>query len=322
MPDFMPASKDLTIVMYRGAANRVVERFTVTDMVGKVCIVTGSNSGIGKETAAELAGMGATVVMVVRNRERGEAAMQEIIQRHPAAVLDLLIADLSIVSEIRRAAAEFKARYSRLDVLINNAGGVSSKRTLTPDGLEETFAINYIAPFLLTHELMDTLISSAPSRVIVVSSTAHTMGKVDLNDLQSENGFSSLRTYANAKLMSLMFTYELARRLRGTGVTVNALHPGLVASNFGKGSRIIRFFYRIARPFEISSRKGAETSVYLASSPEVEGMSGEYFYRCKPKKSSEASYDLGTQRSLWLATESILASIGIEIKEQTSSPVS
>jgi NAD(P)-dependent dehydrogenase (short-subunit alcohol dehydrogenase family) len=207
-------------------------------------------------------------------------------------------------------------------VLINNAGGVSGKRTLTPDGLEETFAINYLAPFLLTHELMDKLLSSVPSRVIVVSSTAHNMGKVDMNDLQSEKRFSPLGTYANAKLMSVMFTYELARRLSGTGVTVNVLHPGFVASNFGSGSRAIRFLYRIARPFEISSRKGAQTSIYLASSPEVEGVSGEYFYRCRPKKSSKASYDLEKQRGLWSATESILAALGIEIKEQASSPIS
>ena len=179
----------------------------MTDMTGKVCIVTGSSSGIGKETAAELARMGATVVMIVRNRERGEAAMKEIVRRRPRAVLDLLIADLSIASEITRVAAEFKAKYDRLDVLINNAGGVSGRRTLTPDALEETFAINYLAPFLLTHELTDTLLSSAPSRVITVSSTAHNMGKVDLDDLQSEIRFSPLGTYGNAKLMSVMFTY-------------------------------------------------------------------------------------------------------------------
>jgi NAD(P)-dependent dehydrogenase (short-subunit alcohol dehydrogenase family) len=300
----------------------MMERIAVTDMIGKVCIVTGSSSGIGKETAAELAKMGAVVVMIARNRERGEAAMQEIIRRYPAAVLDLLIANLAVTSEIKRVATEFRAKYSRLDVLINNAGGVSGKRTLTPDGLEETFAINYLAPFLLTHELMDKLLSSVPSRVIVVSSTAHNMGKVDMNDLQSEKRFSPLGTYANAKLMSVMFTYELARRLSRTGVTVNVLHPGFVASNFGSGSRAIRFLYRIARPFEISSRKGAQTSIYLASSPEVEGVSGEYFYRCRPKKSSKASYDLEKQRGLWSATESILAALGIEIKEQASSPIS
>ncbi len=293
----------------------------MVDMAGKVCIVTGSNSGIGKETAAELARKGATVVMIVRNRERGEAAMQEIVRRYPTATLDLLIADLSVASEIRRVATEFKARYDRLDVLINNAGGVSGKRTLTPDGLEETFAINYLAPFLLTHELMDTLLSSAPSRVIIVSSTAHNMSKVDLNDLQSERRFSPLGTYANSKLMSVMFTYDLARRLGRTGVTVNALHPGFVASNFGKGSRAIRFVYRIARPFEISSRKGAQTSIYLASSPNVEGISGKYFYRCKPKQSSKASYDSEKQKSLWSATESILSALGVETGKYPSSLV-
>jgi len=289
----------------------------MADMTSKVCIVTGSSSGIGKETADELAGMGATMIMLVRSRERGESAMQEILQRFPDAKLELLVADLSIVSEIRRAAAEFKTRYSRLDVLVNNAGGVSGKRTLTPDGLEMTFAVNYLAPFLLTHELLDVLVASAPSRIVNVSSTAHNMGRVDLDDLQSERRYGALRTYGSAKLMNIMFTYELAKRLDSSGVTVNVLHPGFVATNFGRDSnRAIRFFYRIARPFEKNSHEGAKTSVYLASSPEVKGVSGKYFYDRKPKESSSASYDIERQKQLWLATESILAGLGVGLRKQ------
>jgi NAD(P)-dependent dehydrogenase (short-subunit alcohol dehydrogenase family) len=295
----------------------MLERIAVTDMIGKVCIVTGSSSGIGKETAAELAGMGATVIMLVRNRERGESAMQEILRRFPDAKLELLVADLSIVNEIRRAAAEFKTRHERLDVLVNNAGGVSGKRTLTPDGLEMTFAVNYLAPFLLTHELLDVLVASAPSRIVNVSSTAHNMGRVDLDDLQSERRYGALRTYGSAKLMNIMFTYELARRLDSSGVAVNVLHPGFVATNFGRDSnRAIRFFYRIARPFERNSHEGAKTSVYLASSTEVEGVSGKYFYDSKPKESSSASYDIERQKQLWLATESILAGLGVGLRKQ------
>lgn len=293
------------------------------DMRGKVCIVTGSSSGIGKETASELAGMGATVVMVVRDRERGESAMRGILQRYPEAKFELLVADLSSVSEIRRAANEFRGSHETLDVLVNNAGGVSAKRTVTPDGLEMTFAINYLAPFLLTHELLDALLAGAPSRVINVSSTAHTMGRVDLEDLQGEKRYGAFRAYENAKLMNIMLTYEMARRLDGTEVTVNALHPGFVASNFGKhSSRAIRFFFRITRPFQVSPHEGAQTSIYLASSSEVDGVTGKYFYRCRQKNSSKASYDVEKQRQLWQATESILAGLGVGLGRPTYSVLS
>ncbi|RDE10985.1 MAG: hypothetical protein C4K49_12495, partial [Candidatus Thorarchaeota archaeon] len=172
----------------------------------------------------------------------------------------------------------------------------------------------YLAPFLLTHELMDMLLASAPSRVIIVSSTAHTMGTVDMDNLQSEKRYGALRAYDSAKLMNLMFTYELARRLTGTGVTVNALHPGVVATNFaGNSTRAVRFLFRLGRPFMISPREGAQTSIYLASSPEVKTVSGKYFYRSRPKESSKESYDLKKQKQLWLVTETILAKLEVEI---------
>lgn len=279
-----------------------------TDMTGKICIVTGSNSGIGKTTALALAEMGATVVMIVRNPEKGEIARKDIIERSGNELVDMLVADLSSMEEVRRVAEEFKNKYPKLDVLVNNAGGLLNKHHTTVDGNELTFAINHLTPFLLTHELLDPLKAGAPSRVVNVSSGAQAMGKIDFDNLQSEKGYSFFRAYGNSKLMLVMTTYELARRLEGTGISVNVLHPGFVRTNFGKGDagRGRRLMFKLSGVFARSAKKGAETPVYLASAPEVEGVSGKYFSNRKPSKSSKISYDLDLQQQLWVRTEEIL----------------
>ena len=275
-------------------------------MQGKVCIVTGSNSGIGKETALALAGMGAVVVMAVRNRERGERARSEIIEETGNQATDLMICDVSSIESIRRFAKEFKEKYDRLDVLINNAGAVFSKRQVTPDGVEMTLAVNYLGPFLLTLELLPLLKASAPSRVINLSSGMHGTGKIDFDDLQSENGYRGMRTYAKAKLMVTTITYEWARRLDGTGVAVNVVEPGFVATNLGRnsGSLISSIMFGLVRPIQISPRKGAETSVYVATSDELEGVTGKCFAKLKEKP--KISYDREIQRRLWDSTMDLL----------------
>ncbi len=283
------------------------------DLTGRICMVTGASSGIGLETAAELAGMDADVVLVVRSPTRGQQAMDEILHRYPDARVESLVADLSIVSEILRVAKEYSVRHDHLNVLVNNAGAMIGKRTETPDGLEANFAINYIAPFLLTHELLPSLLAGAPSRVVNVSSTMHTMVGLDLADLQSKKRYSGMRAYAKSKLMSLMFTYELARLLEGTGVVVNALHPGFVATGIGRASGLgFRLLMRISRFAQKSPAEGALTSIYLASSPEVEKVTGKYFVDCRPVQSSRISYDPGLRSVLWNETKKILDSLGVK----------
>jgi NAD(P)-dependent dehydrogenase (short-subunit alcohol dehydrogenase family) len=277
-------------------------------MQGKVCIVTGSNSGIGKETALALAGMGAVVVMAVRNRERGERARSEIVEKTGDQATDLMICDVSSIESIRRFAREYKEKYDRLDVLINNAGAVFSKRQVTPDGVEMTLVVNYLGPFLLTLELLPLLKASAPSRVINLSSGMHGTGKIDLDDLQSEKRYRGMQAYANAKLMVMTITYEWARRLDGTGVAVNAVEPGFVATNLGRnsGSLISSIMFGLVRPIQVSPRKGAETSVYVATSDDLEGVTGKCFAKLKEKPPSKISYDREIQRRLWDLTVDLL----------------
>jgi NAD(P)-dependent dehydrogenase (short-subunit alcohol dehydrogenase family) len=285
----------------------------MSEMKGKVCIVTGSNSGMGKETAMALANMGATVVMVVRNRKRGEKALTEVINKTGTQSTVLMICDMSSAGSIRKFAKEFAEKYERLDVLINNAGAVFSKRQLSVDGFELTLAVDYLGPFLLTQELLPLLKSGAPSRIINIVSGLFKLGRISLDDIQNEKnykGFSYARAnaYANAKLMLLMFTYELARRLQGTRVTVNAVQPGLVATNLGKnsGSRMQSFMFMMMRPFLASPRKGSETAVYLASSHEVEGVTGKCFSKLKEISTTPITYDQQVQKSLWDATMKML----------------
>ena len=267
----------------------------------KVCLITGATSGIGKATAMELASMGASIVMVGRDRGRGEAALAEIKETSANASVDLMLADLSSQEEIRRLADEFKDAYPRLDVLVNNAGLFRSERITTADGLETTFAVNHLAYFLLTNLLLDVLKSSAPSRIVNVSSGDHKSGAIDFDDLQQEMGYKGAKAYSQSKLANVLFTHELSRRLEGTGVSANCLHPGAgIRTNFGSGvSGVFGFMVRAMGPLMKSPEKGAETSVYLASSPEVEGVSGRYFVKIAEARSSDESYDERLGRRLW-----------------------
>jgi len=278
------------------------------DMKDEVCIVTGSNSGIGKETALALAEMGATVVMVVRNRERGEKAKAEIVSQSENRSVDMMICDLSSAASITHFSQDFVAKYGRLDVLINNAGAVFNKREVTTEGFEGTLAVNYFGPFLLTHKLRALLESSAPSRVINLSSGLHKRGKIDLDDLQSERSFNGMKVYANAKLMVIMFTYELARRLEGTGVTVNVVEPGFAATNLGRNTGSLRssIMFKMVRPIQISAKKGAETSVYLASSEEVKNVTGKCFTKMRETTTAPTSYDQQLQKQLWNKTAELV----------------
>lgn len=282
----------------------------MTNMKGKTCIVTGSNSGIGREAALALADMGATVVMAVRDRERGEKARAEIVNEIRNDAARLMICDISSTESIRQFANEFKERYDKLDVLVNNAGAFFSKRETTVDSFERTLAVNYLGPFLLTHELVPLLKSSAPSRIINVGSGMARSGRIAFGDLQYEKNYSGMKAYANSKLMLTMYTYELARRLAGSGVTVNVVEPGFVSTNLGKnsGSLLLSLGYKMMRPVQISAKKGAETSAYLASAPELEGVTGKCFYKLEEAEAALISYDQETQRRLWDTT---LESLGL-----------
>ncbi|MFW9829397.1 MAG: SDR family oxidoreductase [Promethearchaeota archaeon] len=267
-------------------------------MEGKVCMITGANSGIGKATAMGLAEMGATVVMVCRNKERGEEAQKEIIEYTGNRNIDLLLCDLSSQDQIRKLVSEFKQKYQKLNVLINNAGLMRSERQLSCDAIEMNFAVNYLAPFLISNLLLDVLKTSAPSRIINISSALHKNATLDFDDLQCENkNYRAFKVYGVSKLAVTMFTYELSRKLNGTGVTVNAVHPGVVNTNLGRDQSA--FSQLFAKAFFKKPRKGAETSIYLASSPEVEGITGKYFVNKKPKESSEDSYNEEEAKKLW-----------------------
>src|SRR5215208_1694979 len=267
----------------------------------KICLITGATSGIGKATAMGLVNMGASVVMVGRDRGRGEAVMAEIKEKSSNSSVDLMLADVSSQEEIRRLADEFKEAYPRLDVLINNAGVFRSKRITTADGIEMTFAVNHLAYFLLTNLLLDMLKASAPSRIVNVSSGDHSNATIDFDDLQGEKGYKGAKAYSQSKLANVLFTYELARRLEGTGITANCLHPGAgVRTNLGSGvSGVFGIMVRALTPLMKSPEKGAETSIYLASSPEVEGLSGRYFVKKDEARSSDVSYDERLARRLW-----------------------
>lgn len=279
----------------------------IMSMEGKTALVTGSNSGIGKETVIGLAQLGAKVVMAVRNRVAGEEAREEIVEETGNEDIDLMVADLSVMGEVRSLATRFMQRYDRLNVLVNNAGGIFPKRLVTADGFEMTIALNHLAPVLLIHELLDALAAGVPSRIVNVSSGAHSLGKIDFDNMQSEK-YGSMRAYGSAKLMNIMSTYLLSRRLNGTGIDVNVLHPGFVRTRFGQNNagRFRRAMFKAFGVFAKSPEKGAETSIYLASSPEVEGVTGKYFADSKEKRSSKVSYDQQLQRELWERTLEML----------------
>jgi retinol dehydrogenase 14 len=269
-------------------------------MGGKVCLITGTTSGIGKATAMGLASMGASVVMVGRDRGRGEAVMADIKEKSTNSSVDLMLADLSSQEQIRRLADDFKEAYPRLDVLINNAGVIRSERITSADGIEATFAVNYLAYFLLTNLLIDVLKASAPSRIVNIASGEQRNGTIDFDDLQGEKGYKGAKAYSQSKVATVLFTYELARRLEGNSVSANCLHPGVVGTNLGSGvSGVFGFMVRAMTPLMKSPEKGAETSIYLASSKEVESLSGGYFVKKAEARSSDVSYDERLARRLW-----------------------
>src|SRR5438128_7714405 len=263
----------------------------------RVFLVTGANSGIGKATALGLARMGGTVVMACRDATRGEAARQDIRRESGNPRVFLEIVDLASEASTRSLAEAFRRKYARLDVLINNAGVYTSHREITPDGLERQFEVNYLSGFLLTHLLLDRLKKSAPSRIVNVSSSAHGPSAIHFDDLQGESRYSGFRAYGQSKLAQVLFTYELARRLEGTGVTVNACHPGVIRTNFGRDDW--PWAVHLVRPFFKSPERGAETPIYLASSPDVEGVTGRYFVKRAARHSSPTSRDRDVARRLY-----------------------
>ena len=277
-------------------------------MAGRTVLVTGATAGIGKATALGLATMGAHVAITGRDRARTEAAAGEI-RAAGGGPVDALVADLSSQSEVRRLADEVLQRLSRIDVLVNNVGGYWNTRHVTVDGLERTFALNHLAPFLLTHLLLDRLKHSAPARVVTVSSHAHTSGRIDFDDLQGERSYSGAQAYDQSKLANVLFTYELARKLRVTPVTANSLHPGVVSTSFGAEdpSSVQRLFVPFMRPFMKTPAQGAATSIHVASAPDLEQVTGRYFVNSKPKRSSQRSYDEAAAARLWRVSADLVA---------------
>ena len=273
-------------------------------MAGKSVLVTGGTGGIGRATAIGLAALGARVGITGRDPARTEAAAAGIRATPGSPAIDAFAADMSVQAGVRRLAAQVLDTYPRLDVLVNNVGGFWAHRHVTADGLEHTFALNHLAPFLLTSLLLDRLTASAPARILTVSSGAHARGRIDFDDLQGERNYSGQRAYSQSKLASVMFTYELARRLEGTGVTATVLHPGVVRTSFGAEDQAAHMavMIRVARLVMKTPAQGAGTSIYLASSPEVEGITGRYYADCKPKTSSKASYDATAAARLWQAS--------------------
>ncbi len=278
-------------------------------MAGRVVMVTGASNGIGRSIVLGLANLGATVVMVCRNRERGTAAQGWISDLAGDVRLDLLVADLSSQRQIHALSSDFLDKYDRLDVLVNNAGVLMGQRTVTGDGLETTFAVNHIAYFQLTALLSDCLVETAPSRVVNVASIAHERGRLRFDDLQGEKRYGAVRAYAQSKLANIVFTYELARRLSGTGVTANCLDPGAIKSGLGKDrGGLAPRYWRLRQPFLAPEDKGAETPIYLASSADVSKMSGGYWTERRLRPSSKRSYDAVDAKRLWDVSEELLAS--------------
>ena len=269
-------------------------------MTGRTVLVTGGTSGIGKATAMGLAAMGARLAITGRDHERAEHAAREI-RAATGAHLEVFIADLSSQAEVRRLAGEVLRAYPRIDVLVNNVGGYWDGRHVTADGLERTFALNHLAPFLLTNLLLGRLKQGGPARVVTVSSGAHAMGRIDFDDLQGERSYSGQRAYNQSKLANVLFTYELARRLQASAVTANVLHPGVVRTSFGAEDpgRVQRLFVPFVRPFMKTPVRGAATSIHVASSPDLERVTGRYFVNSKPRRSSTRSYDEAVAARLW-----------------------
>ena len=299
----VPAINSATMA---AATDRLDEASAMTEnfpgpMTGKTVLVTGGTGGIGRATAAGLAALGARVGITGRDQARTRAAAAQIADESGNPAVDAFAADMSGQAEVRRLAAAVLDAYPRLEVLVNNVGGFWASRHLTADGLERTFAVNHLAAFLLTDLLLGRLTASAPARIVTVASNAQAMGKVSFDDLQGESGYSGSRAYSQSKLANVMFSYELARRLAGTGVTATVLHPGLVRTAFSAEdpSPLSKVMIPLLRPFMKTPADGAATSLYLASAPEAEGVTGRYFASRKPKTSSKASYDTAAAARLW-----------------------
>ena len=270
-----------------------------TSIKGKTVLVTGGTNGLGLVTARELARMGAQVTILSRNAEKC-AAVAEAIKAETGNPVEFIAVDLSTLAGIRQSAATFKQRHTNLHVLVNDAGAMFTRRFLTVDGYERTFALNHLNYFLLTNLLLDILKASAPARIVNVSSGAHVRASLDFDNLQGEKHFAAMQAYGQSKLANVLFTYELARRLEGTGVTVNALHPGFIATGFARNNgAFFNFGMKLIGPFIRKPDQGAQTSIYLASSPEVEGVSGKYFIDCKAVDSSPRSHDQALAEKLW-----------------------
>lgn len=273
----------------------------------RVALVTGASSGIGFEVARQLAASGALVVLLCRDPERGEIARRRISEESSNDRVELLLADMGSQSQVRRVAAEFQERHDRLHILVNNAGGIPARRELTDDGLERAFATNHLGTFLLTRELLDVVRASAPARIVNVASSSHARGPLDFADLDSADDWSRMRAYGRSKLGNVMFSHELARRLLDSGVTVNAMHPGLVATGIGRGVPWVRLGITVARWFMVSPEDAGADVVHLATSPELEGVTGKYFVRRDERPSSQVSRDESLQRRLWMASEVLVA---------------
>ena len=283
----------------RNAAN------PTADMDGKVCLVTGATSGIGEITAAALAARGAQVVVVGRSQQKAEDTVQRIQSETGSNSIQYLLTDFADLQQVRDLVSSFKNQYSRLDVLINNAGAFFNTRRQTAYGVEMTFLVNHLAPFLLTNLLLDVIKMSPAARIINVSSDAHKYGSMDFNNLEFKRGYFGMKAYARSKLANILFTYELARRLEGNTVTVNALHPGHIATdiyrtNFSVIGPFLKWFMGF---FALTPEEGADTPIYLASSAEVESVTGRYFYKREAVQSSPTSYDQNVAHQLWLVSE-------------------
>lgn len=280
----------------------------MSEVEGITCVVTGATSGIGRVTALELARMGARVVLVSRTRERGRQTLMEICRDTGRTQVDLLVADLSSREDVRRLAGELTVRYPQIDVLVNNAGAIFTRRQESADGVEMTLALNHLGYFHLTTLLLDTLRRSAPCRIINVASEAHRGARLDLDDLQLARRYSGWRAYANSKLCNLLFTYELARRVEGTGIAVHAVHPGTIASGFGRNTPgFFRSLVRLGSPFMGSPEKGARTVIHLATAPDVADAPAAYWISDRIRRSSAASRNPETAARLWALSEELVA---------------
>jgi retinol dehydrogenase-12 len=274
---------------------------------GKVCIVTGASSGIGEVSARELARANASLAIVCRNRSRGEAVLERIAEETGNRDLELFVADLESQAQIRRVSAELLTRYSRIDVLLNNAGVTNLRRSTTVDGIETVFAVNHLASFLLTGLLLDRILATPHSRIVNVASDAYKFGRIDFDDLGHEQSYRWMRVYGQSKLANILFTQELARRIEGSGTTVNALHPGGVSTGLGSnnGGLLHKLVMGLLKPFMKTPEQGAQTSLFLATSPDVAASSGQYYNNCRVAQLPQEARDAETARRLWQVSETM-----------------